>query len=533
MLASAGRWTLPNAMTGCIVLLLVIWCFGPFTDLDYTWQIRTGEQIVQVGELRTVDSFSYTIAGQRVPDFEWLYEVVLYLIWISLGCGGLKVLKLVLIVAPLLLVARHLHRQAVSRSGVVAALAVAVLILLPMWNLRALYCTTIGLLLIVGWLHEHCAGQQRLPWLLPVVMLLWANLHPGVIAGQGLLAGAIVGEWLNVWIRWNRPLERSALWRLTLLGGLGLLATFVSPDPIDRLWYPFRPELHHPIMRIFTEMQPLASFWSTVPLTVGLTYVVAALTLLTVCLRGRHYRGWELALLAMLTLLGNLAARGLQDWLLVMLALGTPQLLALLPSAAQQPRLAGFGRWWTGRIEPVFRGPLLRQQPCWLAVGSGTVIAAALLLSPAEPTAATLCEMPSGVADYIEQHHLRGRFFASPSFGAYLGWRLGEEAQVYVDTRGFFFPPILLEDSCHVPQMLPGWERRLPRILQQYDTDYVLLETTGVRGQLWQHLRQQVQPLCQDETAVLLTAAQLEQAVQHWTAEQVASCSEKPAASAP
>ena len=79
-------------------------------------------------------------------------------------------------------------------------------------------------------------------------MLLWANLHPGVIAGQGLLLGAVAWEWLNQRLKWNRPLDRAALHRLTVCGLLGVAATFLSPDPIDRLLYAFKPELAHPIM---------------------------------------------------------------------------------------------------------------------------------------------------------------------------------------------------------------------------------------------------------------------------------------------
>jgi len=31
----------------------------------------------------------------------------------------------------------------------------------------------------------------------PLLMLVWGNTHPGIITGQGLLAGAIAWEWLN------------------------------------------------------------------------------------------------------------------------------------------------------------------------------------------------------------------------------------------------------------------------------------------------------------------------------------------------
>src|SRR5262249_49804843 len=147
---------------------------APFADLDYTWQLRTGGEIVRTGELRPVEAFSYTIAGTRPPDFEWLYEVALWALWEAFGYGGLKLLKTLLVAAPLAVVAWHLRRQGVRWHGVALTLAVAVLVLTPGWNLRPLYCSTIGLLLVAAWLHDHCAGRAPLPWALPLVMLLWA-----------------------------------------------------------------------------------------------------------------------------------------------------------------------------------------------------------------------------------------------------------------------------------------------------------------------------------------------------------------------
>ena len=68
-LPSRGGWKFPNAFSVVVVLLLAVNYFSPFADLDYTWQERTGEQILQSGRLRTEDAFSYTIAGQRHARF--------------------------------------------------------------------------------------------------------------------------------------------------------------------------------------------------------------------------------------------------------------------------------------------------------------------------------------------------------------------------------------------------------------------------------------------------------------------------------
>jgi hypothetical protein len=505
----------PNALSFLIVVLLAVNYFVPFADLDFAWQIRTGERIVATGSLRPPDAFTYTIAGQSVPDFEWLYEVILYGVWTALGFGGLKLLKTLLVTTTLVLLAWRLRRGGVRPHGVALAVLVAVIALAPAWNLRPLYCTSIGLLLLTGWLHDHCAGKRPLTWCLPVIMLLWSNLHPGVILGQGVLAGAIAWEWLNRRVRLNTPLDPAALWRLTVIGLAGLTATFVAPDPLERLLYPFKPELAHPVMRCFVEMQPLYTFYAKSPATVVLAYLVAALAGLTVLLRFRQYRLWEVATLVGLAGLANLAFRSLQDWVLVTLALSGPHLAVLLRRAAA----GGRRRAWVAPLlrldrscKRLLASRLFRFQLLWPAACIALLTAASLIppLARAMPIQEDP-EWPTAAVTRIEGLGLSGRFFAPPDYGSYLTWRLGGRARSYTDTRGFFFPPELLEDSIYVPQLGPDWRRRLDRILDEFPTDFFLLEATGPRGELWRRL----QPLLDgpavhvDGVAVLLTSAQV------------------------
>lgn len=504
----------PNVLTLLVMALVLITYFVSFADLDWSWQVRTGEQIVQTGTLRISDTFSYTIHGTVLHDFEWLYEVLLYGFWFTFGIGGLKLLKILFVFTPLALLVWRLKVGGVKWHGILLSLGVAVFALTPAWNLRPLFVTTIGLLLMAGLLHDHCTGRKPLPWWSVLVMLLWANMHPGVITGQGLLFGAIAWEWINQRLKWNTPLSRESLHRLTLVGGLALAATFICPDPIERIRYTFKPELSHPIMRIFAEMEPLYRFVLRGQFGVMAVYVVAALVLLTVIYRFRHYRMWELALLAGTAFLGNFASRSMMDWLLVMLCLGAPHLKAMLAQAARADRRRAWVKL-TLRADrscgAVFNGPQFAFQGRWL----GVALAILVLISLVPPISRGLPmqesdEWPVAALDHAEKHGYTGRFFGPPDYGAYVGWRLREKGLAYTDTRGFFFPPLLIEDSHLMPQMAPGWQARLDRVLNEYQTDYFLLETQGARGHLWSHLKSHVgEPLYLDEQTVLLSARQV------------------------
>jgi hypothetical protein len=68
--------------------------------------------------------------------------------------------------------------------------------------------------------------------------------------------------------------------------------------------------------------------------------------------------------------------------------------------------------------------------------------------------------------------------------------------------------PVFLEDSHFVPQLGPQWRERLNRILNDYATDYFVLETTGPRGELWRCLQPHVgdNVIYLDQQTVVLSA---------------------------
>ena len=496
------RFLRPNLFGLTALLLLGLNYFAPFGDLDYTWQIRLGQKILATGDLMPADSFTYTIAGQRVPEFEGAYEIALAVIWQLLGSGGLKLLKTIMVFTPLFLLAFRLRQRNVPLHHIMTSIVVAVLVLIPCWNLRPYYLTTLGLFVTTWMLQDHCLGRRPLPWYFPLLMFAWANLHPGVITGQGLIVGAIGWEWLNRRLSWNMPLAKSSCWRLTIIGGLGLAATLVSPHPFERLILPFSANVTHPIQKLFIEMQsPWRHLADPAHLSLWLLYFITAAVAVSVYLRWRSFRLWEIALLLGVVGLGNLALRSLQDWTYILLAVGVPHLSPLVR------RL---------RIDRTIKKLAVSRamRPALFWPSAGFAILALVSMVPAwsrNMPRQNSSEWPVSAMAWCANEGVTGNFFASPDYGTFIGWKLGDRAKVYTDTRGFSFPGALLEDSLLTQQLCPGWQSRLTNILDS-GTDYLLLETSGPRGKLWEELREGVgRPLYVDQQAVLLTSFQVRQ----------------------
>jgi hypothetical protein len=514
------RW-LPSLLSLLVIGLAVRQYFRALPDLDFAWQIRTGQIIAQTGNLRPPDQFTYTISGKSVPDFEWLYEVLLWFVWSGFGFAGLQAAKILLIATPLVLLGLRLRKEGVGAPGITLAVVTACLAIHTLWNLRPFYCTTIGLLLVSGWLHDHCLGRRPLTWWLPLVMLLWAQLHPGVIAGQGLLLGAIVWEGCNRWLKWNTPLDPAAWRRLAVVGGVALAATFLSPSPIERLLFPFRPELRHPAIRYFVEMRPLHWYAVAGHHSVLLAYLLATAVGASVILRFRQYRLWQIGLLVALGGLANLAIRSLMDWVLIMLAIGAPHLGALwrgwMAHLAAHKDSGATSKLFVVMTElqryarEVWSWPALHWQWFWPVAGVSTLALTPLVLPRALWTELNYHEdLPIRAVNWIKMQGLHGRFFANPLYGTLLEWELADRVRVYVDTRGFFFPSEVLEDSVVIAYTsAPDWAMRVVRICE-LGTDYFLLSSNGSEDRLWKLLHPYVQkPLYLDEKVVLLTREQM------------------------
>jgi hypothetical protein len=511
----------PNAFSLIVLLVLGYMYCCPPSDLDFCWQVRSGERILDSGRIGQPDNFSYTIAGREIPDHEWLYEVILALLWRGLGDPGMKLARVFLFAAPPALLAWQLHARGVKRHGISLALFVSVLVLFYFERLRPLVCSTIGLQLVAGMLHDHCHLRRRLNWTLPLVMLIWGNLHPAVIMGQALILGAI--GWEALAYRRDRTPERGqALHCLMLWGGLGFLASLIAPDPVGRFLYPFASELRHPAQRLFIEIRPPWHFLGKPPHVIDGVVLLALTFGAILALRWRQLRGWEWGLVAGVSGLALAASRGTGDWLMITSALAIPEVGPLLRHLSRRrpaPRLCRLLLRVDRSVKKILRGPLLRPQPFWPAAIFASLACFSVIPIAARVPNREARHWPTAALNWIEQGNLPTpapwNIFTGSDEGTYLLWRLPGRARVYSDTRGFFYPGDLLMDSYHLPAADDDWSKRLESVLD-HGTQFFLLRR---ETKFWKLIEPHAPaPLYSDDQFVILTAANVRQAAKQASA---------------
>lgn len=525
MNASPVRFRLPWPNLLSLLLLSAMgfaWYRAPH-DLDYCWQIRTGQRILATGEVRQPDSFSFTISGKDIPDHEWLYESILAVVWNNLGYAGLKFTRMFLYAAPVAILGWQLHARGVRPHAIAVVVVFCLFVLLFFERLRPLICTTIGLQLVAGWLQDHVHGRRPLDWKLPLTMLLWGNLHPAIIIGQALVLGTICWHIAETAIRpAARRIDPSRLRTLILWGGIGLLTSLLTPAPVDRLLYPFSSELRHPAQRMFEEIKSPFRHLGHPPYVVEMLFALAIFFAVILWLRRRELFAWEWALFAGVAGLFLIAIRSAGDFLMIGSLLAVPQIGQLLLAGVRSPRWRNLARPLVkcdNEFKRILNSPLFKLQPIWPAIGFAAIALVSLWPWGERVPNKELPDWPREAADWIAAGGLSGpgpwNVFSGYNEGSYLIWRFDGHVKVYSDTRGFYYPGDLLDDSYSLPRARGDWQAHLNRVLDR-GAEFFLLPvrgTDGVRFQLWKMLEPHVsRPLYLDEKYVILSAEQIRNA---------------------
>lgn len=235
-----ARSTRPVALHRYTLLAVILIAFAGLlafiapTDFDVWWHLRTGQLIVDSG-IPYVNDYSYTELGRPWVVYEWLSELIMYAVYQLAGYVGLEVLFGAVQAGAGVLVYRLLREQGAGRILALLLLLVFFLFAAPTWGVRpqilAAPLLATFYLILSRWRRKP--ANVRPLWLLPLLSMIWANLHGTYVTGLAVIVIFLVGEAVGNWL--YRPASPTPLRPLvlTLLGCLA--ATLVNPYFV-RLW---------------------------------------------------------------------------------------------------------------------------------------------------------------------------------------------------------------------------------------------------------------------------------------------------------
>jgi hypothetical protein len=450
----------------------------PAVDPDVWWHLRTGQWIVETGQVPHSDPFSFTRTDAGWVAHEWLSEVVFFELWKRGGFATLIVFSSIITTAGFMLLYFRCktERRWAAAASVLGALAAA-----PSWGVRPqMFTFTLASLLI--WLVD--AGQKRpkLLFVIPPLFLLWVNLHAGFAIGLAFLLAYSLGL---VWetavgdTPWQE--NRKPALRMAALFLVSLAIVPANPSGAQLYRYPFTT-LRSAGMRAFISewFSPDFHQWHYFPVLLIWFLVVIAFAYLYPRPKGR------IVVPLLLTALASLdAARHIPIFVL----LAIPVIAGLADDWASRARAATRHAWERSRLTFNLALVLLM---AGFAISKWTMVARDQAAQESElfPSAALVSLPPSPDSK---------RIFAYYDWGGYAIWRLYPEYQVFVDGRADLYGDKVLGQFETAISVHNGWRE----ILDYWKVNTVLLPTNCALAQALL-IDQDWRPSFNDSKAIVL-----------------------------
>lgn len=478
------KLTLPRLVVALTFLALLAMATRVSADTDTWWHLRTGQWIVEHQAVPMTDPFSFTFAGQpwRYPSAGWISEVALFWLFTRFSYAGLNLFTAGCVLLAFAFVYRACQGPALLKAFVII-LAAAVSAIF--WSARPQMVSLVLASVFAYVLYRYRWHNVNRLWLLPPLMVIWANSHGGFAIGFILIALTLAGQLLT--LIWQRVEQRffgdtgmigptsnlslaggdvgpAGIFWLIVIGAVCAVAVAVNPSGPVMLLYPFqtvsigvlRDYIQEWQSPNFHELRSQAFLW----LLFG--------TLAAMMLSHRRANLTDLVLVCGTGYLGFLAGRNVP-------------LLALVAPPILTRHLAALIEDWQSRWQALDipspsvstgRATLIN----WLILGILTVVTLVKMLTALPPTLneqALARTLPFGAADFVRREKPTGPLFNSYNFGGYLSWALYPDYPIFVDGRTDLYDEAFLADYLQVALV----QRDYQSILDRYGVNLVIVES--------------------------------------------------------
>ncbi|MDX8386872.1 MAG: hypothetical protein R8M11_10220 [Gallionella sp.] len=430
---STGR-LLIGALACVTFAILLLYHINPVGLGDMYWHLNTGRWIWENGALPNSDPFSYTQTtsldagtGQSSKNYWqllilkgfWLAQLSYFAAYSALGEWGLVIFKAILFVTLYGLIWRSLLKSRVEPLLGLLAILILPWLLYRYDELRPQVFSFIGVVLVymnmrtaLEKLHEGVKHPAALISL-PIIMMLWSNLHPGYMLGWVIIGVMAVGTAFDRW-RGAVELAQPAFRNLLVWCGLALVASLFNPLAdvifsylgIVQNQFAFGIDEHLPLYSYANMYQQPMLFYGVLTL--------ALVMLGTLILRRKYIDSAHAFLMFGFTAAGFYAFRFTIFFILMAILIGMPHFSALF-----ERQLAKLHTLLIAILLIAITG-----------VGYQAVQNSAWKSGPVQTR-----YVPEHAADFILEQRPPAPIFNAYEYGGYLGWRLTPEYQIFIDPR--------------------------------------------------------------------------------------------------
>jgi len=377
-------------------------------NADTLWHLAIGRWILAHRAVPDISRFYYPAPAGTSYDYSWLAQAILAGAYQVLGGTGIAILNSTAAALIFYFLYRLLERHSTNMMVNFAALCVAFLAITSHLSGRPVLFTVAFLTLEVFILSGFVQLRRGPIWLIPPIVALWANLHPGFVVAPLVILAFL-------------PLGREARDRRTLALCLAATVVAVIVNPYGWRMYlmPLETARALPILRGLSEWAGVSG-WEAV-VWGGLVALVTC----SLCLRRQPATLTLLVALAALS--AGVSNRNMSLFgVFVVLAVGWSLLPVLLPVLERAN--------WVRKFDVKFEGA---GGWFWVVAIPVVIGGAARLGVPLMDLEFDFSRYPAAAVSYVAGHDRPGNIFVRETWSGYLLWAMPNR-KLFYDAKGGF-----------------------------------------------------------------------------------------------
>ncbi|MCC6866606.1 MAG: hypothetical protein IT280_10655 [Ignavibacteria bacterium] len=241
-----------------LIMIILITTFNISGDDDIFWHLETGKYITLHKVIPSTDVFGLTTSSNEWVPFEWGFDFLFYNVYSLGGYTAISILRSLIFAIIFYLLFRLTQKLKLNYgvTGIIMLLLTAGLFerLLIKPQIISYLLTTVILYIFLSYSIAK-RSDAKLIFLLPVIFLIWANMHMGVLLGLVLFFLFIISELIQLKFTLTNtnntdPVTKSNLIKLLIIFVCSIAAIFINPFGIKTYIYVY----NHLQMKMINEV---------------------------------------------------------------------------------------------------------------------------------------------------------------------------------------------------------------------------------------------------------------------------------------
>jgi len=442
---------------------------------DIWWHLRTGDLLLR-GIFPTQDIFSFTAFGKSWILHEWGSEVLFALAYKGMGISGLIILKSFVFALMFGLVFNMMLRRNINILVCFMFTLIMMIGNVNGWTIRPHMFTSLFLVILFYIYIEfkHHKKQKALRFL-PLIFLLWINLHGGFIIGFIFLGICIIAELINIFIQYDKDKSLSfyECKKLIIYTIISFAACFINPNTYEGVLYP--------LIYLGNQMDShLIAEWQSPTIRVDVQFFIMVFFIIGgLIFNKKKLLLYEISLMFVFIFFAFSARRHISIFTLVAIPIVVPLWQNII--------FAGYNQIFdivTGRLKS-----LLQKISEYFNSRSSTfslkekqlkyhtipilVVFFFILLCGVKGEKLNIgldrSRYPIEIIDYIKSNNIKGNIFNQYRWGGFLIWSLPDR-KVFIDGRMDVYKKEISDQYFTVIDLKEGWED----VLKKHSIEYVV-----------------------------------------------------------